>query len=103
MVSAAALSPDLLRPGATGPAAGSAATRERIAQTAQDFEAVFLSQMIGAMFQGVGESGDFTGGHGETAFRSFMTEAMSRSMAASGGVGLSNAVQREMLRMQGLE
>lgn len=101
MTAAVTLSPDLLRPAAT-PNVASAATRERIARTAQDFEAVFLSQMLGTMFQGVGEGGSFTGGHGETAFRSFLTDAMARGMAGTGGVGLSNAVQREMLRMQGL-
>lgn len=99
-MAAAALSTDLLRP---TPAAATAATRARIAETAQDFEATFLSQMLGVMFQGLETAAPFGGGHGEEAFRSFMTEAMSRGMARAGGVGLSDSIQREMLRMQGLE
>ena len=102
MTDALSLSPSLLQPAPTAPPVASAATRARIAQTAQHFEAAFLSQMLGQMFEGVGEDGDFTGGHGEAAFRSFMTDAMAQGMSRAGGVGLAASVQREMLRMQGL-
>ncbi len=100
MSAAIALSPDLLRPATT---AASAATRERMAETAESFEATFLSQMLGVMFQGVETAAPFGGGQGEQAFRSFMTDAMARSVARGGGIGLSDAIQREMLRMQGLD
>jgi len=100
MSAAVALSPDLLRP---TPASPSAATRERIADTAREFEATFLSQMIGVMFSGMETAAPFGGGHGEDAFRSFLSESMGRTMARAGGVGLSASIQREMLRMQGLE
>lgn len=100
MSAAVSLSTDLLRP---APAIASAATRAQIAETAQEFEATFLAQMLGAMFQGLETSAPFGGGHGEQAFRSFMTDAMAQGMTRAGGVGLSASVQREMLRMQGLE
>lgn len=75
--------------------------RGQIKKTAETFEASFLSVMLGEMFQGVGE-GEFSGGQGEQMFRSFLTDAMSKSMAKAGGVGLAGSVQAEMLKMQGL-
>jgi Rod binding domain-containing protein len=35
-------------------------------------------------------------------FKSFLTEAMAKKMSAAGGVGVAASVQREMLKMQGL-
>lgn len=76
--------------------------RARIGKAAQDFEASFLSVMIGQMFQEVGASGDFTGGPGEMAFRSFLSDAVAHQIARSGGIGLAGPVQAEMLKLQGL-
>lgn len=78
-------------------------TRERIEKTAQDFEAAFLGQMLKGMFEGVEASAPFGGGPGEAAFKSFLTEAVAKQMAAGGGVGLADDLQRQMLKMQGLE
>lgn len=76
--------------------------RRRIAQAAQDFESSFLSVMIGQMFTGLDSIGAFSGGAGETAFRSFLSDAMARQITRSGGVGLAGPVQAEMLKLQGL-
>ncbi len=78
------------------------AQRTRIEKTAQQFEASFLSQMFGQMFEGTEVSEPFGGGQGESAFRSFMTDAMGKSMAGHGGIGLAKSVTQEMLKMQGL-
>lgn len=76
--------------------------RRRIAQAAQDFESSFLSVMIGQMFTGLEANGAFSGGAGEAAFRSFLSDAMARQITRSGGVGLAGPVQAEMLKLQGL-
>lgn len=81
---------------------GPDATRAKIATTAKQFEATFLSSMLGSMFQGLSTDGMFGGGAGEQAFRSFLTDAMSKQMVSHGGVGLAPAIQKEMLRLQGL-
>jgi len=78
------------------------AKRAQIKDTAQRFEASFLSSMLQEMFKGVETSGPFGGGQGEEMFRSFLTEAMAKQMAKGGGIGVSAQVQREMLKMQGL-
>jgi Rod binding domain-containing protein len=78
------------------------AQRAKIAQTAQAFEASFLSAMLGHMFTGVDAEAPFNGGSGEQVFRSFMTDAIAKSMSKAGGVGLAKSVTAEMLKMQGL-
>jgi flagellar protein FlgJ len=95
---------DLLKPAVGSPLTGATGkTREQIAKTAKDFEASFVSVMLGQMFEGVGESGQFTGGEGEQMFKSFMMDAMSKQMSKAGGIGIAGPVQKEMLKLQGLE
>ena len=101
MTTPLALSPNLLTPTATTTAADLAA-RGKVKETAQKFESQFLAQMIGHMFEGVETDGPFGGGFGEQMFRSVMTDAMATQMTRAGGIGVSAAVQREMLKMQGL-
>ena len=90
---------DLLQ-GAPKPPVGD--TREKIKATAKDFEASFISVMLGQMFEGVGESA-FAGGQGGTMFKSFLLDSFSKQMTRNGGVGISQSVEREMLKLQGLE
>jgi len=78
------------------------ARRGKIRQTAQSFEASFLSAMLQPMFEGLEAEAPFGGGSGETLFRSFLTEAMAKQMVRSGGIGMTAAVEREMLKLQGL-
>ncbi|HEX4179533.1 MAG TPA: rod-binding protein [Caulobacteraceae bacterium] len=92
-------------PGVTAAIAMSAsetAKRAAIKKTAQDFESSFLTSAIGSMFQGVTISAPFGGGEGEEAFKSFLNEAMAKQIVQKGGIGVADAVQREMLKMQGL-
>jgi peptidoglycan hydrolase FlgJ len=79
------------------------AKRAKIQETAEKFEAQFLSVMLQQMFEGISTDGPFGGGQGEALFRSVMTEAMGREMAKAGGIGVADTVQREMLKLQGLQ
>ena len=76
------------------------ARRARVERTAQDFEATFLSSMFQNMFQGTETEAPFGGGQGETAWRSFLTDAMARQVVRTGGIGLAANVAREMIRLQ---
>ena len=78
-------------------------TRADIERTAKQFEAAFISQMLGTMFQDIEPAAPFGGGSGEAAFKSFMMEAIGKQMAQAGGLGLADELTREMLRMQGLD
>ncbi len=106
MTTALTPSIELLKPAVAAPSAGAgpldAAKRARIAKTAQDFEASFTSVMLGQMFEGVETSAPFGGGEGEKTFRSFLTDAMAKSMTRHGGIGVAAVIEKELLKMQGL-
>ena len=78
-------------------------TRSKIKQSAQDFESSFLSVMLAQMFKGVETEAPFGGGQGEEMFKSFFTDAVAKQVSRSGGIGLAATVEREMLKMQGLQ
>lgn len=78
------------------------AKRGQIEKTAKDFEASFLSVMLSQMFKDVGAEAPFNGGHGEAAFKSFLSDAMAKQISKAGSVGLSDRVAQEMLKLQGL-
>ena len=69
-------------------------------QTAQNFEGFFLSQVFESMFSGIGADSMFGGGSSETIYRSLLLQEYSKVAAKSGGVGIADAVQREILRTQ---
>ncbi len=56
--------------------------------------------MMGTMFEGIPTDGPFDGGPGEEMFRSLMVDEYSKQMAAQGGIGLSQSITRELLKMQ---
>ncbi|MET0293414.1 MAG: rod-binding protein [Phenylobacterium sp.] len=99
----ALVAPPTLQPAPAAASTAELAKRSQIKQTAQDFEASFLGIMLQQMFDGTEVSEPFGGGQGETMFRSFMTDAMAKQMARNGGIGLSDHIGREMLKLQGLE
>lgn len=89
------LSPDLLRPVQTP-----TLRQDRMRETAIDFEASFLAQMLRPMFQGLSTEAPFGGGQAEETWRSFLIDEMAKQTARSGGIGLADHVMSEMLRMQ---
>jgi flagellar protein FlgJ len=52
------------------------------------------------MFAGVEEDGPFDSGPGSSAWRSLRTEEFARTVAASGGIGLADHVQRQLIALQ---
>ncbi len=66
----------------------------------QDFEAVFISQMLGQMFSGIQTDSMFGGGEGESMFRSLMIDEYGKQMAAQGGIGLADSVTKALLKHQ---
>jgi Rod binding domain-containing protein len=89
--------------GPTVTSAAELAKRGQISKTAQSFEASFLTTVLQNMFKQVDSSPPFSGGEGEDMWKSFLAEAMAKDMAKHGGVGVSKAVEREMLKLQGLK
>ena len=73
---------------------------KKIRETAVDFEAQFLSQMLQPMFEGIKTDGPFGGGHAEKMWQSMLVQEYGKSLAQSGGVGLADEVQKQLLRAQ---
>lgn len=71
-----------------------------IDKTAQDFEAVFLGQMLQHMWEGVKVDPYTGGGHAEETFRGIMIEEQAKAIAKGGGIGLAAAVKAQIIRMQ---
>lgn len=90
-------------PAANGPAPPKKASPEELASAqaaGAEFEAMFLSQMLDHMFAGIGTEGLFGGGAGEDTYRGMLNEQYGKVIAKNGGIGLADAVTREILRMQ---
>ena len=69
----------------------------RMRAQAQDFESQFLNSMFQQMYQGVGGDGPFGNSMGVGPWRSFLTDEYSKTFAKSGGIGIADAVYKEML------
>ncbi|MDZ4761623.1 MAG: rod-binding protein [Alphaproteobacteria bacterium] len=78
-------------------------TREQAEKVAEDFERMFIAEMLQPMFAGVETDGPFGGGPAEDAFRPMLIDRYAQTVSSGGGVGIAKVVLREILRMQGLE
>jgi Rod binding domain-containing protein len=71
-----------------------------LARTARDFEAMALGALLQPMFEGLGKGGFFGGGPGEEMWRPMLVNEFARAIAEGGGLGLGDAVLRQMIAMQ---
>lgn len=96
LLTAINLNPNLYQkstmPTATTPAGALAAGKK--------FESMYLSQMLQPMFEGLKPDKLFGGGDGENMFQSLAVDEYAKAITASGGVGIAQAVQREILQIQ---
>jgi len=78
-----------------------AAREAKARQTAQDFETMFLEQMLDRMVSGAGDEGPLgENGTGGGVYRSMLVKEYAGSIAKSGGIGLTNQIYAEILKMQ---
>ena len=69
-------------------------------RAAEDFEAVFISEMMKPIFESVSTEGPFGGGPAEGIWRSMMVTEIGKEIARRGGFGIADNVHAEMLRLQ---
>jgi hypothetical protein len=70
-------------------------------KAAKEFEALMLSEMFTHMFSGIKSDGLFGGGHAEETYRTFLMQSYGESVAENGGIGLAEAVYRDIARTYG--
>lgn len=73
---------------------------EKVGAAAQDFEAVFIAEMLKPMFAGISTEAPFGGGKGEEVFRGMLLQEYGKIVAQTGGVGLSGHVKDQMIQLQ---
>ena len=73
---------------------------DELRRAAEQFESVFLSEMLRPMFDGLQTDGLGGGGMGEEMFRPMLVERYAEALSHSGGVGIADSVVREMMRLQ---
>ena len=73
----------------------------KIKKAAGEFESMVLSQMLAPIFESLDSDGLFGGGSAERMFRPMLVDQYAKGMAKAGGLGLADAVAREMMRLQG--
>lgn len=68
-------------------------------RAAQDFESVFLAEILRGMSQGLTEAGPLGAGK-DDPFGSMLQDEYAKVIARRGGIGIADAVLREMVRAQ---
>jgi peptidoglycan hydrolase FlgJ len=69
-------------------------------KAAEDFATFFFSQSLESVFSNMGADKMFGGGSGEEIYKSLLTQEYGKAMARSSGAGITDTVQREILRLQ---
>jgi flagellar protein FlgJ len=73
----------------------------RLRETAQDFEALFVAQMLATMTQGLGHGLSGEGGQSDI-YQDMFNQEVGKLISRAGGIGVADAILREMLKMQEL-
>ncbi len=73
---------------------------QQLEKASEDFEAVFLAEMMKPMFETVGVDPFFGGGKGEEIFRSFLVQEYGKILAGTGTVGISQEVKETLINLQ---
>ena len=77
-----------------------AQTHQQARKIAEDFEAVFLSQMLQPMFEGIKPEAPFGSGNSEAMWRSMQIEEYGKAITKAGGIGIADSVYREIIKLQ---
>lgn len=86
--------------GKLGQAAREAKNMQAVDEAARDFEAMFVTEMLRPMFDGIEPDPMFGGGKGEEVFQSLMLDEYGKAMVEAGGIGLADHVRAELIRLQ---
>jgi Rod binding domain-containing protein len=73
----------------------------KLRKSAEDFAAVALNELLKPMFDSADSGGGpFGGGAVEQQFKPMIVSEVAKQIARSGGLGLSEPVYQQMLRLQ---
>lgn len=81
-------------------AQSSASNNQDLRKAAEQFTGVFMSQMFGHMFEGIGTNTMFGGGQGEEMFRSVLTDEYGKAAAKQNVGGMTDKIMHALLAQQ---
>ena len=84
-----------LTPAVTAPAAPQSAERQKLAQAAKQFEAIFVRQML-ASARKADFGGDILGGQGMDTFRTMQDERFADIAAETGAFGMARMIEAQL-------
>jgi len=73
---------------------------EKAEKAAEEFEAVFIAEMMKPMFEGIKHDGQFGGGKGEEVFHGMLVQEYGKLISQTGSVGIADNIKDTMIRMQ---
>jgi Rod binding domain-containing protein len=74
---------------------------QKIKKTAEDFESMFLEQMVDRMTQAGGAEGPLgENGTGGDVWRSMLSGQYAKTISKAGGLGISDQIMRSMIQLQ---
>jgi Rod binding domain-containing protein len=82
------------------PGVARSAGTSSVAKTAQDFEAMFVAQLLQPMFKGVDMSAMGGDSPGNGVYKEMLVREYGKAIAEAGGLGIADTVKQEMLRIQ---
>jgi flagellar protein FlgJ len=78
-----------------------AAATSKVDKAAQEFEAMFITEMFGHVFNAMDIDETFGGGRGEEIFRGLMVQEYGKMMSHNGtGIGIAKDIKAALLKMQ---
>lgn len=77
------------------------ATKSEVRKVAEDFESMFLAEMLRPMFE-QDEQVDpmFGGSHEEGMFKSLLIDEYGKGISAQGGLGIADNIEAQLLKYQ---
>jgi flagellar protein FlgJ len=75
-------------------------TFDKAKQVSEQFESFFVYQLLESMSAGLKTDGPFGGGSAEKTWRSMQNEQYGKAITGKGGIGLGDAIYRQIQRMQ---
>ena len=83
-------------------AGNSTQNREQLEKAAEEFEAVFLAQVMNGLTAGLEGEGSLANAESDP-FAGMLQQEYAKLISKSGGVGVGDAVLKEMLKLQEIE
>lgn len=73
---------------------------KKIDEAAKEFEAMFVSEMLKPMFEGLDPDPMFGGGKTEEIFNGFMREEYGKMLSQTNQFGIADQVKQQLIEMQ---